>query len=63
MPRNQVSVEELRCRIIKLKNSAYFDQVPISEDSSETRHLYPGEQQLVQRQLNYVLDILDEYRF
>ncbi len=63
MPRNQVSVEELRCRIIKLKNSAYFDQVPISEGSSETRHLYPGEQQLVQRQLNYVLDILDEYRF
>jgi len=23
MPRNQVSVEELRCRIIKLKNSAF----------------------------------------
>ena len=63
MPRNQVSIEELRCRILKLKNSAYFDQVPLYEGSSETRHLYPGEQQLVQRQLNYVLDMLDEYRF
>ena len=63
MPKNQVSVEELRCRVLKLKNSAYFDQVPLYEGSSETRHLYPGEQQLVKRQLNYVLDILDEYRF
>ena len=63
MPRNQVSIEELRCRIMKLKNGAYFETVPIDEGSSERRHLYPGEQQLVQRQLNYVLDILDEYRF
>ena len=63
MPKNQVSVEELRCRVMKLKNGAYFDQVPIHEGSSETRHLYPGEQQLVQRHLNYVLDILQEYRY
>ena len=63
MPRNQVSVEELRCRIMKLKNNAYFDVVPISEGSTEKRNLYPGEQQLVQRHLNYVLDILQEYRF
>ena len=27
MPRNQVSIEELRCRIMKLKNSAYYDVV------------------------------------
>ena len=43
MPKNQVSVEELRCRIMKLKNNAYFDVVPIAEGSSERRHLYPGE--------------------
>ena len=63
MPRNQVSVEELRCRIIKLKNGAYFDTIPIAEGSDKKRHLYPGEQQLVQRHLNYVLDMLQEYRY
>ena len=63
MPRNQVSVEELRCKIIKLKNSAYYDTIPVSEGSSERRHLFPGEQELVQRHLSYVLDALDEYRF
>ena len=63
MPRNQVSVEELRCRIMKLKNGAYFETVPTYEGSSERRHLYPGEQKLVQMHLSYVLDMLDEYRF
>ena len=63
MPRNQVSVEELRCRILKLKNGAYFDTIPIAEGSDKKRHLYPGEQQLVQRHLNYVLDMLQEYRY
>ena len=63
MPKNQVSVEEIRCRIMKLKNSAYFETVPIYEGSSERRNLYPGEQQLIQMHLNYVLDILQEYRY
>ena len=63
MPKNQVSVEELRCRVMKLKNSAYFDTIPIAEGSDKKRHLYPGEQQLVQRHLNYVLDMLQEYRY
>ena len=63
MPRNQVSVEELRCRILKLKNGAYFDTIPIAEGSDKKRHLYPGEQELVQRHLNYVLDMLQEYRY
>ena len=63
MPRNQVSVEELRCRVLKLKNSAYFDTIPVAEGSDKTRHLYPGEQQLVQRHLNYVLEMLQEYRY
>ena len=61
MPRNQVSVEELRCRIMKLKNDAYYDIV--EEDSGQRRHLYPGEQELVQKHLSYVLNLLDEYRF
>ena len=61
MPRNQVSVEELRCRIIKLKNNAYFDDV--EDVGGQKRHLYPGEQELVQKHLSYVLNILDEYRF
>ena len=48
---------------MKLKNSAYFETVPVYEGASERRNLYPGEQQLVQMHLNYVMDILDEYRF
>jgi hypothetical protein len=61
MPRNQVSIEELRCRIMKLKNSAYYDVV--DDIGGQKRHLYPGEQELVQKHLSYVLDLLDEYRF
>ena len=63
MPRNQVNVEELRYRIMKMKNTAYFETVPLYEGSTERRHLYPGEQEIVQKQLNNVLDVLDEYRF
>ena len=63
MSKNQISVEELRVRVMKLKNCAYFDRVPIFEGSEQMRNLYPGEQELVQRHLSYVLDILDEYRF
>ena len=46
MPRNQVSIEELRCRIIKLKNDAYYETV--EGIGGQKRHLYPGEQELVQ---------------
>ncbi len=63
MPKNQVSVEELRHRIMKLKNSAYSDRVSIAEGSDIMRSLYPGEQELIQRHLNYVLDMLQEYRY
>lgn len=61
MSKNQVSIEELRCRVMKLKNNAYYDVVPDGE--GKNRNLYPGEQELVQKHLRYVLDILDEYRF
>ena len=61
MPRNQVSIEELRCRIIKLKNNAYYDVVDDIGGQKDT--FITGEQELVQKHLSYVLDILDEYRF
>ena len=61
MPKNQVSVEELKVRVMKLKNSAYED---ITFDiMGNKRYYYPGEQDIVQKHLNYVLDILDEYRY
>jgi hypothetical protein len=61
MPKNQVSVEELKCRIIKLKNKAYMDTT--LDEAGNKRHYYPGEQEIVQKHLSYVLDILDEYRY
>ena len=56
MPRNQVSIEELRCRIMKLKNNAYYDVV---EDIGEDTFILESSK----KHLSYVLDILDEYRF
>tara|TARA_B100000925_G_scaffold200288_1_gene151778 strand:+ start:829 stop:978 length:150 start_codon:yes stop_codon:yes gene_type:complete len=49
MPKNQVSVEELRIRIMRLKHDLGWEP----HDQKE----------LTQRYLGYVLDILDEYRF
>ena len=49
MPKNQVSVEELRVRVMKLKHDLGWEP----KDQKE----------LTQRYLGYVLDILDEYRF
>ena len=61
MPKNQVSVEELKVRVMKLKNSAYEDTT--LDSMGNKRHYYPGEQDIVQKHLSYVLDILDEYRY
>ena len=52
MPRNQVSVEELRVRIMKLKHEVDWEPTP-----------YQAEKDLAQKYLSYALDILDEYRF
>ena len=49
MPRNQVSVEELRVRITKLKNDLGWEPY--------------DQKELAQRYMRYVLDILDEYRY
>lgn len=61
MPKNQVSLEELKVRIMKLKDRAYLDTT--NDSMGNRRHYYPGEQDIVQKHLSYVLDILDEYRY
>ena len=52
MPRNRVSVEELRVRVMKLKNDVNWESTP-----------YRAEKDMAQKYLSYVLNILDEYRF
>ena len=51
MPRNQINKDEMVCYVLKLKHQVDGDVG------------YPGEQELVQRHLNYVLDMLQEYRY
>lgn len=52
MPRNQVSLEELRVRVMKLKNDVNWESTP-----------YQAEKDMAQKYLSYVLNILDEYRY
>ena len=49
MPKNQVSVEELRVRVMKLKHDLGWEP--------------KGQKELTQRYLGYVLDVLNEYRY
>ena len=49
MPKNQVSVEELRTRVMKLKHELGWEQ--------------GADREMAQRYLGYVLNILDEYRY
>ena len=49
MPKNQISVEELRVRVMKLKHELGWEP--------------HNEKELAQRYLGYVLDIIDEYRY
>ena len=52
MPKNQVSKEELKVRVLKLKNDVY----------NESKDVWQGEKDLAHKYLNKVLDILEEYR-
>ena len=52
MPRNRVSVEELRVSVMKLKNDVNWESTS-----------YQAEKDMAQKYLSYVLNILDEYRF
>ena len=49
MPKNQVTVEELRTRVMKLKHELGWEQ--------------GADREMAQRYLGYVLNILDEYRY
>jgi len=51
MPRNFITKEELKCRILKLKYEIDWEQ-------SKTQ----GERNMAHRYLNYVLQVLEEYR-
>jgi hypothetical protein len=51
MPKNQLNKDELKIRVLKLKDKLYQDQ--LSLDSKGLAHKY----------LNEVLDIIDEYRY
>jgi len=51
MPKNQINKDELKVRVLKLKNELY------QEGYSE------GVSHLVNKYLNKVIDIIDEYRY
>ena len=50
MPRNQITKDEIKVRVLKLKEKLYNDQLSI--DSKELANKY----------LNEVINIIDEYR-
>jgi len=50
MPRNQVTKEEMKCHVLKLKYEVDHDTA------------YPGEKDIAHKYLNKVLDKLDEFR-
>ena len=54
MPRNELTKEEIKVRIYKLKSSLYDGQ-----EQSQSADWHDGAHNM----LNRVLDILDEYRF
>ena len=51
MSKNQLTKEELKIRVLKLKHQLYVE--PVNENIKVHAHKY----------LNAVLDILDEYRY
>ena len=50
MPSGQISKDEMKCYILKLKHQVDHDEG------------YPGEKAIAQKYLNKVLDKIDEYR-
>ena len=50
MPRGQMTKDDLKCHILKLKNQVDHDEG------------YPGEKAIAHKYLNMVLDKIDEYR-
>lgn len=53
MPRNQISKEEIKTRVLELKNRLYMDHIRPDMDIKGLAHKY----------LNEVIDMIDEYRY
>ena len=53
MPRNQISKEEIKTRVLELKNRLYMDHIRPDMDMKSLAHKY----------LNEVIDIIDGYRY
>ena len=52
MPRNQITVAEIRTRVEKIKNELFWEEHQYGEEARGLAHKY----------LNMVLDAIDEYR-
>tara|TARA_S200002703_G_scaffold145114_1_gene139262 strand:- start:3790 stop:3951 length:162 start_codon:yes stop_codon:yes gene_type:complete len=52
MPRNEISVAEIKTRVEKLKNELYWEEHKYGSEVRGLAHKY----------LNLVLDVIDEYR-
>jgi hypothetical protein len=50
MPSNRLTRDEMKCRVLKLKNELYEENT------------YPSYKDLADKYLNRVLDIIEEYR-
>ena len=53
MSRNQIAKDEIKVRILKLKNNLYTEQMGHHMNMKDLAHKY----------LNEVIDIIDEYRY
>jgi len=53
MPRNQISKEEIKTRVLELKNKLYMDHIRPDMDMKGLAHKY----------LNEVIDMINEYRY
>ncbi len=53
MPRNQISKEEIKTRVLELKNRLYMDHIRPDMDMKGLAHKY----------LNEVIDMIDGYRY
>ena len=53
MPRNQISKEEIKVRVLNLKDKLYNEHVRHDMDMKGLAHKY----------LNEVINVIDEYRY
>tara|TARA_R100001463_G_scaffold29872_1_gene67968 strand:+ start:373 stop:534 length:162 start_codon:yes stop_codon:yes gene_type:complete len=53
MPKNQVTVQEFKTRVLRLKNELFWEEHQYGEEARALTHKY----------INMMLNILDEYRY